>query len=403
MEPSFLQEEIPQNNRSHINPRSKKATWICLPYFCIEEYSNRSISEHGTHPTRTLLQTRISSAPRARDMEQAVCKAPKTDHGHCFHVAQLWCLVLDQSILITCSKESLSTLQSDSLSMQPSSLSAYDGRSVPRVRVSYGPGVLWSFDLDECSTWFRLLVHFWEFYPKPFYFVHGHRETRLTPSAWPSMLARALATQTDVRLQLRFVSEPMTGGMDGVSIDRADTYTGPVRRLIPKHLMESDSKTRDAVTSNQVNHSDEYSAFAITAAQRQSKANTTYEKELSSNLQAMDNYLRHKTTEMDQIAYRACPIGTLEEAVSLLEGETPKNFFSNVAKPNELSVEQYKWHLAWFDSVVHFFRLFVPLETQADITAKFWGSICRFLEVSCQAQLSFSRLTRLGFYKRGEI
>lgn len=75
---------------------SQTATWICLPYFSLEPYSGLlATSNPKSFNPPTLLQARYSRTTRNRDMEQAVCRQKAAPQGVCFHVAQLWCLILD--------------------------------------------------------------------------------------------------------------------------------------------------------------------------------------------------------------------------------------------------------------------------------------------------------------------
>ena len=76
---------------------SRAVTWVSLPYFSLEPYSGllETVNSPKSLATPTLLQARDSRSTRARDMEQAVCQQGGAPKGHCFHVAQLWCLVLD--------------------------------------------------------------------------------------------------------------------------------------------------------------------------------------------------------------------------------------------------------------------------------------------------------------------
>jgi len=74
-----------------------EATWMCLPYFCLQKYSGASSGLHpSSHPIRTLLQARFASVKKDRDMQQAVCRLPGTPAEHCFHIAQVWCIVLNE-------------------------------------------------------------------------------------------------------------------------------------------------------------------------------------------------------------------------------------------------------------------------------------------------------------------
>lgn len=96
MIPCFLQERFSRESGS-ASPKSSAVSWLCLPYFCLEKYSNVSHSSRSSsHPMITLLQARLSSTPKERDMEQAVCHIPYNKEGHCFHIAQVWCLLIDE-------------------------------------------------------------------------------------------------------------------------------------------------------------------------------------------------------------------------------------------------------------------------------------------------------------------
>lgn len=72
------------------------ARWICIPYFSLEEYSGLlSASNLSLFPAQTLLQAQYSRSSMQRDMEQAVCQLGHAKRGECFHIAQLWCVVID--------------------------------------------------------------------------------------------------------------------------------------------------------------------------------------------------------------------------------------------------------------------------------------------------------------------
>lgn len=70
--------------------------WICFPYFSLEQYQGLfSNPKKGSHPMHTLLQTRSSLINMKRETKQAVCQIGDNRDKLCFHVGQLWCLVVD--------------------------------------------------------------------------------------------------------------------------------------------------------------------------------------------------------------------------------------------------------------------------------------------------------------------
>lgn len=97
MEPACIQHILPSDGSFKdrtVTPRT--ITWICLPYFSLEKYSGLlSADRPSVFPIQTLLQAQFSRTARNRDMQQAVCQNKEAVAGFCFHIAQFWCLVLD--------------------------------------------------------------------------------------------------------------------------------------------------------------------------------------------------------------------------------------------------------------------------------------------------------------------
>ena len=96
MEPGFIQMPLPPQD-SHTSwatiPRS--AMWLCIPFFSLQKYSNLSGTKPADFPIQTLLQAQYSRNTQRRDMLQVVCQSGNVPSDHCFHIAQLWCIVLD--------------------------------------------------------------------------------------------------------------------------------------------------------------------------------------------------------------------------------------------------------------------------------------------------------------------
>jgi len=95
MTPSVLHEPMLQEPQEKpLN--SGSVLWMCLLYFLLQKYSG-SLSglPSASHPMRTLLQTCFSLTKKERDVHQAVCQLIGSPPDHCFHIAQVWCLVVN--------------------------------------------------------------------------------------------------------------------------------------------------------------------------------------------------------------------------------------------------------------------------------------------------------------------
>ena len=100
MEPGLLQVRLDADSAAKTKDTpARTATWLCIPYFSLQKYGGPlSGATSGSFPTRTLLQEQYSGVSAERDMQQAVCQTGHVPPGMCFHVAQMWCIVLDDCL-----------------------------------------------------------------------------------------------------------------------------------------------------------------------------------------------------------------------------------------------------------------------------------------------------------------
>lgn len=168
MVPSFMQETISGEMRPKAS-KSRSIFWMCVPYFCLDKYGVTSGLRSSSHPMRTLLQARFSMTEKQRDLQQAVCYLPDTPNEHCFHIAQVWFLILDdcgsfhfrvhriltcEALIISCAQNSISILQGESI--DTCSLSPLESPLPisPNILVSVKSLVTWSLPVNQCETWF---------------------------------------------------------------------------------------------------------------------------------------------------------------------------------------------------------------------------------------------------------
>lgn len=170
---SILHESVPRSETS----KAGTVTWMCLPYFVLQKYSGIIANlPPSSHPVRTLLQTSYKLARRERDMQQAVRHLDGCPPESCFHIDQVWCLVLDDgeaepqfralrnysqlippAYFITCSRNSISSLAGKTISMSSETTSPDQSklrRNRPTNLLVYCGNLLWSLPLSDCQTWF---------------------------------------------------------------------------------------------------------------------------------------------------------------------------------------------------------------------------------------------------------
>jgi hypothetical protein len=193
MEPSCIQHMLPTDGSFKASGLGRRTvTWICLPYFTLEKYSGLqgAAGNQSAFPIETLLQAKFSRAAKERDMNQAVRRNKDTPEELCFHVAQIWCLVIGNSFLLTYGRMTEDTLRGDciTLSTEPAAAEQTpDARPSPTTfTVIHGQAVAWSISVDECNTWLSFLAHFREFWPRRLQFFR--RKRPVTAEDWPRTL-----------------------------------------------------------------------------------------------------------------------------------------------------------------------------------------------------------------------
>ncbi|KAI1088775.1 hypothetical protein F5B19DRAFT_469871 [Rostrohypoxylon terebratum] len=161
MRPSFHAETAFQRDLAGNNvPSSKTVSWICLPYICLKEYMvEPSDLPQDSYPIRSLMH---GSFPNHRDLNQAVCSSPETAENHCYHIAQMWCLILDNSLIITYSTFSVDSLRLIEVNQMPEP----SGDRPGEIIVSFSKSIKWLLPISACKTWFAFTTHFLEFWPR---------------------------------------------------------------------------------------------------------------------------------------------------------------------------------------------------------------------------------------------
>jgi len=94
-----------EDNKSQ-TPRRRTLTWLCIPYFSLEQYTGlTSTKDDGAYPNQTLWQAQFSANPSERDLQQIVCQLGNSPPKSCFHISQLWCIVVDNGKCRATSRE----------------------------------------------------------------------------------------------------------------------------------------------------------------------------------------------------------------------------------------------------------------------------------------------------------
>ncbi|KAI8684106.1 hypothetical protein NCS57_00076100 [Fusarium keratoplasticum] len=332
------------------------ARWICIPYFSLEQYSGLlAASNTSLFPPQTLLQTQYSQITEPRDMEQAVCRLGNADRGECFHISQLWCLVIDNSLLVTCGTMSRDDLLGQALEIkeQPSRALATEAKG--RILVAYGESVVWLLEAEECQTWFMFLSNFQAFWPKIPEF--WHKDQMITAETWPKILKLAsTARSLSIKIIMKLGSPP----------------NPPPRSILrpePQIIPNSSGKKGKPKTNN---------FFHVLTLASRGLTTMAGSATLEAQLEAAEKFITAETTYSNRKTYKSCKESTKMECYLYLAGLADRV----EAQGSDQVRRAYEEKIDIFNAADVIYNFFLPENFEGPMAGKFWGALRTMIELS---------------------
>ncbi|CAM1507046.1 Fc.00g066870.m01.CDS01 [Cosmosporella sp. VM-42] len=330
------------------NSSSENARWICIPYFSLEQYSGLlAASSLASFPTQTLLQAQYSRNTLQRDMEQAVCQLGTAKRGECFHISQLWCIVVDNSLLVTCGTMPQSDLQRESVKVndEPSREATMAGNQ-GTILVSFGESVVWSFTTEECQTWFAFISKFQTFWPQGLEFRHKDRV--LTAEKWPRILRLAARPRTSVRLTVKTIPRP-----------------DPPLRAVLLGIPENETNTK-AGNKGKPEHDDLHVLTLVPGHLKRASIDA-----LKVQLQAAERFLLTETAFSNRKAYKCSKESTRSKTYNYLAELNVKVEENG----KDIIRRAYEERIDIFNAADILYGVFLPKSFDDPTSRKFWGAI----------------------------
>ncbi|KAG8526373.1 uncharacterized protein KY384_000366 [Bacidia gigantensis] len=441
MEPSHLEDTLPPEPQGK-DSASRTVTWLCLPYFSLESYAGQMPgSRSSSHPIRTLLQFRHLQVKKARDLQQAAMFQAATPSDHCFHVAQIWSIIIGDSILVTCGRMSLPKLQSESIS-NVSELTAKSLEGQQRSIVIYnGSACCFALPLADCRTWSDFMSHFWEYFPQSLQFLDESRV--LTPEDWPMLLKRAEKKSIRLDIQerrtprewqlgvenieqvalgqststhtnkngLRKTQMPKTrpGSIEQTSGNTSEVQGGhPQQQFASQKLENKDPQNRveddassDEVSATLQHRSNAFHVFAWSGigmgeivredpgqglpsresgTPKLSKGDASQaQQRIHDDLSRVELFLSTRASPSDRIRYRNCPQRTREQVYFDL---AERNKQMSVAPEDQKFMKKYEIGVDLVKVADSLFCFFLPPKYRGPTVDKYWGAVGRRLNAN---------------------
>ncbi|KLO86143.1 uncharacterized protein Y057_14060 [Fusarium fujikuroi] len=339
---------------------SGSARWICIPFFSLEQYSGLLAgTSTSLFPAQTLLQIQYSRNTVARDMEQAVVQLGIAERGECFHVSQLWCLVIDNSLIVTCGTMTRDDLLGQGLEITERPSRAVVNECNGRILVAYGDSFVWSFDADECQTWFAFLSKFQAFWPKVPEF--WYKDQAVTANAWPRILKLASAVRAmSLKITMKLGSKPDPP---------------------PRAILRPDPQVLTSTHGGKGKPGTQEFAHMLSLATwdgRGPQIQVTGFKLLEAQLDAAETFLTCDTTYTDRKAYKTCKEASRKECYDYLV-----ELSGRIEEAESDSLRRaYEERVDIFNAVDIVYSFFLPMNFQGPMVGKFWGAVRSITELA---------------------
>lgn len=355
MEPRCIQTPIHSSDRRATDD-SRVANWICIPYFRLQQYAESpAASNTALFPTQTLLQAQYSRSSQQRDMDQAVCQLGQVPRGYCFHISQLWCLIVGNSVLVTCGTMSQSDLQGTTVKVNP--VPCQTG-GMTRILVSYGGALMWSLPTNECRTWFAFIAHFHAFWPRKIEFWRKGR--LITADNWGKVLKLAEGPNGDVKLKLKLADTP-----------------DMLRTLVTSDCVGFKASGKPEKGPERSTDASRYlHVFTLLSKSAESSGDVIL-RDLQEQLSAAERFLTEKTSYSAQRQYKRCEVTTrdgVQEHLKQLAARVDE-------KQSDTARRSYDDCLAVFTMADMLFQTFFPVTFEGSTTGKYWGSLSKLMNI----------------------
>lgn len=336
--------------------RTASACFFSLPFFSLQRYDVGGIkslpSGSDEHPTRPLVQMQTRSLSERRELAQAICQLPSTPKGQLLHVSQVWCLVVNDDTILTCSPVSAKQLQGESIAIDHLKQSSQEEKS---VLIRGNSELQFQLPLRDVRSWLDLVAPFadeitdfvGEFAEAEFLY----RGQRVNSSNWPSILE----TANSFPIQLTF---------NNPTSDWSRFESGVVKAA--QHLVlasANSSAQRNETAAPQIFY---HGCNGSLDALRQIA-------------DALHQSLADSRNEIQREQYRSCPEASLADLQEWLEASqaTMRGDQTRRSKPVR-QLKELKEKIAVMAMYMHIF--FWPAEFQHPMLNKFLGAIMKALE-----------------------
>ncbi|KAK4149610.1 hypothetical protein C8A00DRAFT_18724 [Chaetomidium leptoderma] len=346
---------------------SRSVTWVCLPYFSLEPYSGLlGANSTKSFPTPTLLQARYPRTARNRDMQQAVCQQKGVSRGLCFHISQLWCLILDNSLLVTYGRLTEKALCEDIIVNDAGPLPTPPA-PIPNktLSVRYQGTLMWTIPIQDCQTWFPGVL-----FPLSTADVDTAVHADKQEAASVDLTSRQDSTSPG---SVASLSKEDHAGLASPSL------TPPKEN---RHTSEPEIESSRGVFT----YLDCFAKPGMSSTTSPTPSESTFFNETTAKkyFSDLEDHILNKTVIGDRRVYRSIEEIERSAVHAVMDSE---RLSMDLGEPSAEHQQDFDGRVIMFNAADAVFKFFFPLDTRVATVGRYWGAVLALIKVRYQKLL----------------
>ena len=381
MEPACVS-DVFYNDATGNSRQTGSVVFLSFPYFCLESYDPAPIKSltpaSPMHPVRPLLEAYYYSSTQKRELAQAITSLPSTPDGQCLHVSQVWCLVVNGTTMITCSRLSSDALCGETIKQAVSSISDDSAR----IKVSLGTDRSWNVPVTSEMSWPSFLSLFGEkvagMEAQGASAKFEYNMQTIDSKLWHELVEAAKSstvelTMRDVQFHVQEADEQMVE--DNPEPDEGDDIVAGAGKEDISSRQSIAEQARDSPGPPQAIKRIASMRSEPTAALQIFK-HTGNASDMHSLANSLHKILLSNPRTTENTGYRQCPRAKVDAISSWLSADL-RPAERSIRSRGSLLLRKQKRRVALL--VKYLFHLFWPIDFEHVMIDKFWGALSKIL------------------------
>jgi hypothetical protein len=361
---------------------TSSATFLNLPYLSLEKYAGADLqslsSASAVHPARGIIQASTRTVNDKRELAQVVTTRADVPNGTCLHTSNFWCLIVNDNLILTCSRLNVEQLRSTVVNIiQP----PYDVTSQD-IRITSGAAFGWQFPSKDVSSWPNVLGLFGDSLMDV---VNGqkfrHNGQTLDAETWSDLISKGVSHHIEVLPSL----SPDTAL--GTYLKVHDLIVGnDAKRVLPTnrasredHPLDSTKQTSPHAPTKNLPHTPKLDPRPSPAQAHTHLSVFQHSRTSKASSVADWAEILHSAMMSQNTTYSECPTARIGDIREWIEAADPAGSTKSAGMVKGADNDRVRKRKAAV-TVIYVAGFFWPYDLEHEVLGKLFGALVRILK-----------------------